>query len=300
LKYLVTGYGFVGRYLVDYLSKEPDSEITVIERIVNSVKLPDNVQMVNLDLRHLDRTFEADYVFHLAGVTNVKFAEDNPQTCFEDNVLGTVGLLRHVQVAKRFLFTSTATVYGNPIPSGSLLKEDNPLNTISYYGASKIGAETIIRSVARTKKLPWTIVRFFNLFGKGQGDSYIIPQIIKQLQTDGLVHLRGSRQTKRDYLHVRNAVDAIVYLAGLQESEGEVYNIGSGVGTSIEQLVRYFLLLLHLDLGVDSSTEGRILSNESSLESSFSPRELVADIHKLKATGWKEKLSFIEGLKESL
>ena len=107
---IVTGAsGFIGLNLVRLLS-DLGAEIMVIDRIQPAERLP-NVQFEWADLRHLNKDYEADYLIHLAAVTNAGYAERYPLDAFEANVLGTVNLLNHVKIAKRILFPSTALTY---------------------------------------------------------------------------------------------------------------------------------------------------------------------------------------------
>ena len=104
---IVTGAsGFIGLNLVRVLAGL-GAEVMVIDRNQPQERLS-NVQFEWADLRHLNKVYEADYLIHLAAITNAGFAERYPIDTFEVNVLGTVNLLNHVRIQKRVLFPSTA------------------------------------------------------------------------------------------------------------------------------------------------------------------------------------------------
>ena len=218
---VVVGYGFVGQHLVRRLL-EQGATVTVIDKR-EGLKAP--CKTLNLDVRHLEKDIYCDYLFHLAGITNYRYAEENPMETLEANVLATMQLLRRAKVAKRFVFTSSAAVYA---PSDEPIAEDYKLEPKSVYGASKVCAETLIRQHAPNH----AIARFFNLYGPGQGPSYIVPQLIQEALATKRMKLRNT-QTARDYIYVE---DALEWLENEALREGfpysRTFNIGSGMATT--------------------------------------------------------------------
>ena len=127
---IVTGAsGFIGHNLVKRLSRI-NADTLVIDRIQPAEHFP-NVEFEWADLRHLNQMYEADYLIHLAAVTNAGYAERYPMETFETNVLGTVNLLNHVKIDKRILFPSTALVYS---ASEEPINEDGELDQTSVSG----------------------------------------------------------------------------------------------------------------------------------------------------------------------
>jgi len=138
---IVTGAsGFIGLNLVRVLAGL-GAEVTVIDRVQPSQRLP-NVHFEWGDLRHLDQIYEADYLIHLAAITNAGFAERYPIDTYEVNVLGTVNLMNHVKINKRVLFPSTALTYE---ASRTPISEEAPVDLSSTYALSKNMGEQVIK-----------------------------------------------------------------------------------------------------------------------------------------------------------
>ena len=128
-KVIVTGAsGFIGLNMVRVLS-DLGAEVTVIDRIQPAERLP-QVQFEWADLRHLDKVYEADYLIHLAAITNAGYAERYPLDTYEVNVLGTANLMDHVRIEKRVLFPSTALTYQ---ASGPPISEDAETDLYERY-----------------------------------------------------------------------------------------------------------------------------------------------------------------------
>jgi nucleoside-diphosphate-sugar epimerase len=114
----------------------------VIDRVPPPERLP-NVEFEWADLRHLDQIYEADYLIHLAAITNAGYAERHPLDTYEVNLLGTVNLLNHVKIRKRVLFPSTALVYkASELP----LNEDAERELSATYAQSKNLGEQVVKS----------------------------------------------------------------------------------------------------------------------------------------------------------
>lgn len=283
-KVIVTGAsGFIGLNLVRVLS-DLGAEITVIDRMQPAEKLP-NVKFEWADLRHLDKVYEADYLIHLAAITNAGFAERYPIDTFEVNVLGTVNLLNHVKINKRVLFPSTALVYK---ASETPINEEAETDLSSVYALSKNVGEQVVKFHCQRMGVPHTIVRFFNIFGPGQLPMYIVPQVLSQIRENHHIEIRNG-SVMRDLLFVEDCIDAVLKLAVTPSAEYSEFNIGSGHIVSISDVAKAAVEASGLK-GVE------ITDLEEFIE--FSPTAIMADIDKVQSTiDWFPKTTLKQGLK---
>jgi nucleoside-diphosphate-sugar epimerase len=281
---IVTGAsGFIGHNMVRRLSNLK-AQTLVIDRVQPAEHFP-NVEFEWADLRHLNKEYEADFLIHLAAVTNAGYAEKYPMETYETNVLGTVNLMNHVKISRRILFPSTALVYS---ASTEPISEDGELDQGSTYALSKTIGEEILKFHSNRMQVDHTVVRFFNVFGPGQLAMYIIPQILRQILEENKVVVRNGA-VMRDMLFVDDCIDAVLRLAVTPESANDVFNIGSGEIVSISDIAKQAI-----------SVSGRPGVEYTDLEQNidFSPIAIMADITKVMSTiDWRPRVSLAEGLK---
>ena len=281
---IVTGAsGFIGLNLVRVLAGL-GAEITVIDRIQPPERLP-NVQFEWVDLRHLNKVYEADYLIHLAAITNAGFAERYPLDTFEVNVLGTVNLLNHVRIQKRVLFPSTALIYK---ASDTPINEEAETDLSSVYALSKNVGEQVIKFHCQRMGVGHTIVRFFNIFGPGQLPMYIVPQVLTQIREHHRIEIRNG-SVMRDLLYVDDCIDAVLKLAVTLSAQDSVFNIGSGHIVSISDVAR---------AAVEASGQWDVEITDLEERIEYSPAAIMADIDKVQSTiDWYPRTSLKDGLK---
>ena len=282
---IVTGAsGFIGHNLVKVLARL-GANVMVIDRIQPSERLP-NVRFEWGDLRHLDQIYEADYLIHLAAITNAGFAERYPIDTYEVNVLGTVNLMNHVNIKKRVLFPSTALTYE---ASSSPINEEAPVDLSSTYALSKNMGEQVIKFHCNRMGVGHTIVRFFNIFGPGQMPMYIVPQVLSQIKENRHIEIRNGT-VMRDLLFVEDCIDAVLKLAVTEAAQDNVFNIGSGHIVSITDVAKAAIEASGLsDVGI-TDVEEKI---------AYSPTAIMANIDKVQATiNWFPNTTLKQGLKK--
>ena len=304
---LVTGgAGFIGAHLVRRLL-DLNSQVVVLDNLSsgNIENLPPHSRLsfIKGDVRNLalvkKLTKKSDMIFHLAEfIPNteeigpghvVKFSMKNPFLDLDICVRGTLNVLEAARQADaKVVFTSSAAVYGDPLENP--LKETTPPNPISPYGASKLAAETYCKLFNKTHDLPVIIVRLFNVYGPRQ-KKYVMYDILSKLKEnpDALTML-GSGDQERDFVYVNDAVDGLVFLSIKEEANGQTFNFGTGVSTSIKKVVVYVTKLLGIKPIVKytgSSWKGDI-------------NVLVADTSKLRRIGFATHYSLEQGIKEFL
>ena len=282
---IVTGAsGFIGLNLVRVLAGL-GAKVTVIDRIQPAERLP-NVRFEWGDLRHLDQVYEADYLSHLAAITNAGFAERYPIDTYEVNVLGTVNLMNHVKINKRVLFPSTALTYE---ASSTPISEEAPADLSSTYALSKNMGEQVIRFHCNRMGVGHTIVRFFNIYGPGQMPMYIVPQVLSQIKESHHVEIRNG-SVMRDLLFVEDCINAVLKLAVTPAAEDNVFNIGSGHIVSITDVAK---------AAIQASGQQGVEITDLEEMIAYSPTAIMANIDKVQATiDWFPKTTLKDGLKK--
>jgi UDP-glucose 4-epimerase len=281
---IVTGAsGFIGLNLVRALSKL-GSEVLVIDRIQSAERFA-GVEFEWADLRHLDRVYDADYLIHLAAITNAGYAERHPLDTYEVNVLGTLNLLNHVRVKERILFPSTALIYrASEMP----IDEEAEQDPASIYAQSKIVGEQLIKFHCKRMGVNYTLVRFFNIYGRGQLPMYIVPQVLRQIVEEDRIVLRNGSVT-RDLLYVDDCIDAVLKLVVSPSAADSVFNIGSGHTVSIADVA---------STAVRISGRHNVEINDLEENIDYSPTAITADTRKVRSTiDWRPRISLPEGLK---
>ncbi|MBB5871989.1 UDP-glucose 4-epimerase [Allocatelliglobosispora scoriae] len=251
MRILVTGgRGFLARVVACYLV-EQGHEVALLSRSVD-LCLPVDVQVIQADMRDRQQlqaaiTAPFDGVVHLAGLGNVRDSVEDPLTYFEVNTGGTLNLLtalRQVNPTRRpvVVLASTQTVYGSqhtdPMTEELLAAPEQP------YAMSKLAAEQILAEHARTGAIGAVSLRLVNLAGahgtiRDDNARGIIPKVLTAAATGSPIQVNGDGSTVRDYVHVTDVADAIARILAVHRfGETAVYNIGSGRGLSVAEIIQ--------------------------------------------------------------
>lgn len=258
MRALVTGAsGFVGRYLVERL-RSAQYEVTAAGGPHDGA----SGEFLPVDLADADSICAAfdlakpEVVFHLAAQAFVPRAIEAPEETYETNLMGTARVLqalRAIREKARFVFVSSAEVYGVQPPEAMPLRESLPPNPANPYAASKAAAEAIVLGEVHSFGVDAVIARAFNHIGPGQSDRFVVPSFAAQLAAiarggEPVMHV-GNLEAKRDFLDVRDVVDAYVAIAERGE-RGEVYNIASGSAISIREILGELIRIAHVPVEV--------------------------------------------------
>jgi len=298
---LVTGgAGFIGSHLVDALMKNRDvEEVRVIdnfstgkiENISNHLKSK-KFSLLKDDVRNHEAVHKAmkniNYVFHEAAIASVPLSVKNPQACYEVNVTGTFNLLEEARIRDAILiYASSCAVYGDP--SRIPIREDDASKPISPYGASKLSAEALCIAYNSTYGLRSTCLRYFNVYGPRQSYSRYSGVITiftnRALRGENLIIYGDGKQT-RDFIYVKDIVDANLLIANCKRAYGQVFNVGTGKETSIKSLALKIIKIVGTDVKIihKAPIKGDI-------------RRSVADISRIKEiANYSPKISLNEGL----
>ena len=282
---LITGCaGFCGYWLVKYIrEKFPHTYITGADVIDN--KKVNNIldEFYFLDLANFEKTqkvinkIKPEIVFHFAGI----FGDKNLETIYKINVGGTANLLKAVQSIKtahktRVILAGSAAVYGNTPIKRKHIDEYCKVQPVTHYGISKASEEMVGRLYAKESNIKIIFYRMFNLIGPGLSVQLLPGRIagelteIKKGKKKNVIKV-GNINSIRDFLDIRDAVKLYVNLA-LYGKAGEIYNVGSGKGIRISDLLKCFISQSKLKVS---------LISEPSLYKNNDVEYSVADITKL-------------------
>ncbi len=254
---LVTGgAGFIGSHLVDNLLAK-GFEVTILDNFstgdpqnVRKHEKADNLTIVKGDIRNTvlvkEVTKNTDAIFHEAALIDIPRSIKNPLLFNDVNVSGTLNLLLASSKAniKRFIFASSAAVYGN---LGSPKKTERTLTSpISPYAVSKLAAESYVQVFSRQYGLETVCLRYFNVYGPRQATtsySGVIKAFIERLRKKEPPIIHGDGKQTRDFIHVNDVVSANILALESKKAVGEIINIASGSTTTIYELA---MTLVHM------------------------------------------------------
>jgi nucleoside-diphosphate-sugar epimerase len=228
---LLTGAsGFVGRHLSVELRRQGAEVITLAAESHEPIDVRDWPSIRDFGTR-LDRI---DLAYHLAGLMFVPYSFDNPREVYDVNVLGTLNILELCRLydIPKLVFASSY-VYGQPtyLP----IDEGHALNPANPYARSKVLGEGLCKAYHEDYGISCTLLRFFNLYGEGQHPKFLIPSIMAQLNSPEIV--LADPEPRRDFLYVRDAVDAYIKAGEYDKANYDVFNIGSGESYAVSDIV---------------------------------------------------------------
>lgn len=243
---VIGGAGFIGSHIVDELIAQGHN-VFVIDNFVsgNRKNVHPKAKIIRHDivkkhrgLYHIFLRYKIDYVFHLAAEPYIPECYERPEDFFNVNANGTMNVLMACKAAKikKIVYFSTSEVYGTV---EGKISETTPLNPQSTYAVSKLAGDRLAFTLFHEQKIPVVIVRQFNCYGERETHEYVIPEIISQVDsgdTPGILML-GNIKAKRDFMYVKDAANISVQLMKLGKV-GEVYNVGTGVSISIEEIAK--------------------------------------------------------------
>ena len=185
--------------------------------------------------------YNAKIVFHQAA-RNIILSMRNPLDDFEVNIGGTLNVLlaaRECNV-RRVVYASSASIYGNPryLP----ISEDDQTNALTPYSVSKFGGESYCKAFYESYELATTVVRYSNVYGPGQSadNPYcgVIAKFFEAAISGNPPKIHGDGEQTRDFTYVDDAVEATLLAASTPRAEGQIYNVGTGRETTINELAR--------------------------------------------------------------
>ena len=294
---VVTGVaGFVGSNLAKHLLQKGYSVIGLDNLSAGTLDNVDHrIEFHNVDIctPEIYPLLEgADAVFHLAAKTSLVDCLKNPLEAANMNVVGTLNVLEAARKAKvrKFVYADTSAEYEGIHVFPTSEEWTRP---IGVYAASKHGGATFCNSYRNLYGLNVTIVRYFNVYGPAQDWRRVIPPvmssfIIRMLRGEHPV-IYGTGQKRRDFIYVDDVNDLHLLILEDDRSDGKVFNIGSGVNFSVNEI--YQLIEGILKTGLRPIYE-EDLPGEAQIT--------LADLTASKSLGWEPRVNIGEGLNRTI
>ena len=276
------GAGFIGSHLVDRLIEDGHT-VQVIDNLYTGNKefVHSKAQFVELDIRDpklysVLEEFRPDYIFHEAAQTEVSISMSDPMLDCDINLMGLINLLNaELKLdVKKFFMPTTASVYGNldTLP----LNEEMIGNPSSFYGLTKLTTEHYLRIYHEAFGLPYICYRYSNVFGPRQGnggEGGVISIFAKAIVQGSPIIIYGDGKQTRDFIYVDDVVEANIL--GMQHQVTGIYNVSTGISSSVNLLVDEFRNISGKDIEVvyDKPRLGDI--RDSVLATDKSEKELL-------------------------
>ena len=276
------GAGFIGSHLVDRLIEDGHT-VQVIDNLYTGNKefVHSKAQFIELDIRDpklysVLEEFRPDYIFHEAAQTEVSTSMSDPMLDCDINLIGLINLLNAAVKldVKKFLMPSSAAVYGNldTLP----LNEEMIGNPSSFYGLTKLTTEHYLRIYHEAFGLPYICYRYSNVFGPRQGnggEGGVISIFAKAIVQGSPIIVYGDGKQTRDFIYVDDVVEANIL--GMQHQVTGIYNVSTGISSSVNLLVDEFRNISGKDIEVvyDKPRLGDI--RDSVLATDKSEKELL-------------------------
>jgi UDP-glucose 4-epimerase len=309
MKILVTGgAGYIGSICVEQLL-EQGHEVTVFDNLTEGHRaaIDSRAAFLNGDLQDphtISRAFDAarpDAVMHFAANALVGESMQNPSKYFQNNVSGGLNLLDTMMTheVKRLVFSSTCATFG--IPERMPLDENQTQQPINPYGESKLIFERILRWYSEIYGLTFVALRYFNAAGASEKfgedhriETHLIPNILKvalgqkdEVQIFGTDYDTPDGTCIRDYIHVIDLAQA--HILALDAPASDFYNIGTGGGTSVREVIE-----------ACKKVSGKDIPVVEKPRRPGDPPRLIAASDKLKnALGWEPRHEDIETIVQS-
>ena len=244
---LVTGgAGFIGSHLVRALLERGD-QVRVLDNLSTGAK----ANLAGLDVEFIEGDIRdtvavqksikgVQTIFHLAAFISVAGSMEDPLACYDANLNGSLNVLMQASQAgmKRVVLASSAAIYGE---SESAVAENHPLNPQSPYAASKLAMEQAAKLFSQSFSLETVCLRYFNVYGPRQSPdspyAASIPKFIQVMSAGEPATIHGDGHQTRDFVYVRDIVEAMLLAADGDSIDGRVFNIAGGKSVSIIELV---------------------------------------------------------------
>lgn len=266
---LTGGAGFIGSHLSEKLLSL-GYKLTSIDNFDNfypvDIKkknlevslMHSNFRFVELDIRNYKGLNEQlkdnyDIIIHLAAKAGVLPSIQKPFEYTETNINGTQNLLEFAKNKgiKRFIFASSSSVYGVN-PNVPWTENDNVLKPISPYAATKVSCELLGQVYSSLYNIQFLALRFFTVYGPRQRPDLAIHKFTKMIVNGSPILFYGNGQSKRDYTYIEDIVNGIVRAISYEDTNYEIFNLGSNKPISLIELVKTIESVVHKKATINS------------------------------------------------
>ncbi len=294
--YLITGgAGFIGHHLANRLAAA-GHHVRVLDDLSagDESALASNVYFTRGDVRDQSKLWtllhDIDCVYHLAAKVSLPQSVLYPLEYNDVNVGGTVCVMEAMRMlsVKRIVLVSSGTIYGDQ--KRQPVDETVVPQLLTPYAVSKYAAEHYMFTLGNHYGIQTVALRVFNAYGPGQAlpPAYppVVPKMLREILNGGTVVVHGDGEQTRDYVYIDDVIDALVQAGERTQISSEIINIGSGVESSVNQLLR--------TIEATTGLSAHVIYNR---ERSGGVSRLLADIDKARALlGYEPKVSLTEGL----
>jgi len=282
---IISGHdGFIGSALT---TKLKEFKIIGISNRNKSTKNTISLKKNICNIKDGDITKSFQTLIHLAAISDVKYCNTNPKTCYNVNVIGTNNLL---EIARKndadFIFASSSHIYGNPkqLP----IKENDHTEPLSIYSSSKIMAETMCKTYSEVYGLNISILRLFSVYGPNAAPHNIINSIIHQMKSNSQISL-GNTKSKRDFVYIDDVANAFYKVAKSQKKGFHTYNISTNKSTSIKAICKKLIQ--------QKKSKTLIISDKKKLRKNDASEIRGSFLKFKKHHNWIPKMELDDGLK---
>lgn len=312
INYLITGIsGFVGRHFLEYLEKNESGSIVKGIDSQNPNFKYDHYKNIQISFEKIDllsrdgvefiiHEFQPDYILHFASYSSVALSWKNPVQSFQNNTnifLNLVDAVRKFNMNTRLLSIGSSEEYEAVNVEDLPLKEDHKLNPGSPYAVARMSQELLSNVYINGYGVDIVLTRSFNHIGPGQKDIFVLPSLAKQLieikksgNNRGNI-VAGDVSIVRDFTDVRDVVRAY-YLLLKKGKKGEVYNVCSGIGMSILDIIT--MMAKQLNIEVDIIMDDRLI-RPADIKIIIGANEKIK-----RAVGWKNTIPLEKSIKDVL
>ena len=309
MRILITGFtGFVSEYFLEYLNTvEKNCEVLGLARTHPSFDVGnfDNLKIkfhkIDLlnkqEVENIIQNFKPSYILHLASVSSVAQSWLTPYDSFVNNTNIFLNIIEQIRVSKlqcRILSVGSSEEYGEVAEHQLPLTEDSKIVALSPYAVARISQEMLSKIYADGYNMDIVMTRSFNHIGARQKDKFVISSFAKQLvQLSKTSSTRkkittGNLNIVRDFLDVRDVVKAY-YLLLKKGTKGEVYNICSGKGTLLKDIIQTMSSTLDLEIEVELNPT-LVRPNEN--------KKIIGSYNKINShLGWEPTVTIENSLK---
>jgi len=287
---VIGGAGFIGSHVVDLLLEENVSEVTIYDNFCRGTKenlkeaLEDknrcSIFDIGGDIIQTDilnkAIYYSDGVIHLAALWLLQ-CQDYPRSAFDVNIRGTFNVLESCvdQNIERLIYSSSASVYGDAVEIP--MTEDHPYNNWTFYGATKIAGEHMFKAFHRRYGLEGVGLRYMNVYGPRQdfkgAYTSVIMKAIDNILADKSPIVFGNGCQSFDFIDVRDVARANIYALKSDIPFG-FYNVGSGIKTSIKEVVELLLDLTNSNLDIEYREVGQEFVTNRVCDTSLAKKDL--------------------------
>ena len=294
------GGGFLGSHLIDGLLDNGYEVIIFDKENVDTKNINHNIKKISLILGDFANESDIriaikdiDYIFHFIGTTLPESSTQNPVYDIESNVISTIRMLeisKSTNIKKIIFASSGGTIYG--IPQQIPISEDHPTNPICAYGISKLIIEKYLHFYYKLYGLDYVSLRFSNAYGERQdpnGTQGAIAVFLGNIFSGHPINIWGDGTVIRDYIYVKDIVDACLKALETPALKYRVLNIGSGIGLSLNELIAALKQTVGKEIQVQYTPGRKIDVPANVLDITLAQRVLQ----------WKPQIGIEEGLRKT-